>query len=56
METIGKTIEELDEKSEEIWQCKFTVNTEFIIYRANADKLGSITNDNLRAMIITTRK
>lgn len=54
METIGKAIDELDEKSEEMWQCKFSVNTDFIIYRANADKLGRITNDNLRAMIILT--
>lgn len=54
METIGKQIEELNETSEEIWQCKFSVNTDFIIYRANADKLGRISNDNLRALIILT--
>jgi hypothetical protein len=52
METIGKAIEELDETTEEIWQCKFSVNTDFIIYRANADKLGRVNNDNLRALII----
>jgi|GEM_PF-1636927 len=54
MESIGKTIEELDEKSEDIWQCKFCVNTDFIIYRANADKLGKISNDSIRSLIILT--
>lgn len=54
MESIGKQIEELDESSEEIWQCKFSVNTDFVIYRANADKMGRIDNDNLRALIILT--